>query len=69
MKIVDRTDKSEHPRCSQCGSGEPEHGFTKKNVIHRGYDHDRGKQIVQTSIFTVCKNTACGGHLQMAYEG
>ena len=68
-KINDRTDKSDTPKCNQCGNSAPEQGFTTKDVTHRGRDEWTGKACVVTSHFTVCKGTNCGGHLQMGYEG
>lgn len=68
-KFNDRTDKSGTPKCNYCGSTSPKHGFTTKDVIHRGRDEYTGKACVVTSRFTVCKGTPCGGYLQMAYEG
>lgn len=65
----DRTDKSATPRCAQCGNQKPELGFTTKLVIHRGRNPHTGKACVDESTFTVCKGTACGGHLQMGHEG
>jgi hypothetical protein len=61
--FVDRTDKSEHPKCNYCGSVAPANGFTTKDVLHRGMNGP------QTSRFTVCAGTTCGGSLQMGYEG
>lgn len=69
MAHYDRTDKTANPKCAQCGSMSPEHGFTTKEVIHRGRDPYTRKACVDHSAFTVCKGTDCGGHLQMGYEG
>jgi hypothetical protein len=69
MRIIDRTDKSDKPKCNYCGIDAPEHGFDSKRVIHRASNPTTGKAEVVTSVFTVCKGTPCGGHLQMAYEG
>lgn len=69
MKIVDRTDKSDEPSCNYCGSKTPDNGFKTKDVIHRSRDEYTQKAIVITSRFTVCDGAACGGNLQMAYEG
>lgn len=65
--VIDRTDKSETPRCAQCNSGSPDNGFTTKVVIHQNWV--AGKKVVSQSRFTVCQGTACGGNLQMAHEG
>lgn len=67
-RVIDRRDRSETPKCAQCGSTTPEHGFTEKRIIHQDRD-ERGKRCVSTSIFTVCQSTPCGAHLQMAHEG
>ena len=63
MKRVDRTDKTDSPKCNYCGSTEPENGFKTKKVIHRANGG------LQESLFTVCAEKPCGGYLQMAYEG
>jgi hypothetical protein len=69
MRTIDRTDKAETPKCNYCGTTTPEHGFATKDVIHRGSNPYTGKAEVVKSKFTVCKDTPCGGNLQMAYEG
>lgn len=69
MQTTDRTDKSDQQKCNYCGKTDPEKGFTTKEVIHRGRDRRTGKAAVIKSLFTVCKNTNCGGNLQMGYEG
>jgi hypothetical protein len=67
MRTIDRTDKSATPRCNYCGATSPEDGFETRRVIHRA--NDTRKPEVVTSLFTVCKGTACGGNLKMAHEG
>lgn len=69
MRTIDRTDKSETPKCNYCGATTPEHGFTTKGVIHRGINPHTGRAEVVRSDFTVCRDKPCGGYLQMAYEG
>lgn len=62
-------DRTNGKRCEQCGSEAPANGFTTKTVIHRKWCPQRRKQYVGRTNFTVCAGTACGGHLQMGYEG
>lgn len=69
MAYYDRTDKSNSPRCAQCGNTSPEKGFAVKEVIHRGRDPFTRKACVDHTKFTVCNGTACGAHLQMGHEG
>ena len=69
MTRNDRTDKSEHPKCAQCGNDKPEHGFTTHTIVHQAWNPYKHKKEVQESTFTVCKGTGCGGYLQMAHEG
>lgn len=69
MRTIDRTDKSDAPRCNYCRSTDPEQGFETRRVIHRASNPHTGKAEVVQSDFTVCKGTGCGGYLQMAHEG
>lgn len=69
MTRNDRTDKSKHPKCAQCGNDKPTEGFTTVGIIHQGRNLYSQKKEVQESTYTVCNGTGCGGHLQMAHEG
>lgn len=60
-------DRTDNKQCAQCGSTNPAQGFTTRKVIHRG--RRNGRPTVEETLFTVCKGTACGSHLQMAHEG
>lgn len=69
MRTIDVTDKSAAPRCNYCGKTDPAAGFTTKRVITRDFNHTTRKQEVVEKLYTVCKETGCGGNLQMAHEG
>ncbi len=56
-------------RCEYCHSKTPDQGFTTKDVICRGSNRQTGRTEVQTRQYTVCKGSACGGNLQMSFEG
>ena len=62
-------DKTTGVRCKQCGEESPGTKFETMKVIHRKTNFQTGKQFVGETLFTVCANGKCGGHLQMAYEG
>lgn len=56
-------------RCAYCGEVSPPGGFVTREVIHREFNPWKQKQVVKSSSFTVCRDTGCGGKLQMSYEG
>lgn len=62
-------DRTNGKRCEQCGSANPEHGFDTQKVIHIKWNPVSRKQYCGETLFTVCKGTLCGAHLQMAHEG
>ena len=68
MEFLLMTDTRETQRCAYCGSTKPENGFTSRDIIHRKFVPGVGQRVATTKK-TVCNNNACGGYLQMSYEG
>lgn len=67
--MITAEDKTSPGRCNYCGTENNEGGYKTKEVIHRKWSSEMGRQYVGRTNFTVCADKSCGGYLQMGYEG